>query len=216
MATVVTILVYAGNMAPSNMNLYAPDAIGISDLSTPGGEAGTAEGGHPTVRKKGLPEKYAGRQNMLRFGFKVVAGALLGWVLTRTNARTGILATSTIFLAAQVWAMLVTGPWYLIAFGIFGAGELIGVYSPNYICSASRTNDLRRNMAFATMLMVPAAPAGYLYGAIVDFVKQHQLTAWGMNSVALGFRLSFLTCGLLILSGIVVAVIWLPAKPRPE
>ena len=59
-------------------------------------------------------------------------------------------------------------------------------------------------------------PAGYLFGAIVDFVKQHQLTAWGMNSVALGFRLSFLTCGLLILSGIVVAVIWLPSKPRPE
>ena len=61
-------------------------------------------------------------------------------------------------------------------------------------------------------------PAGYLFGAIVDFVKQHQLTAWGMNSVALGFRLSFLTCGLLILSGIVVAVtvIWLSSKPRPD
>ena len=57
-------------------------------------------------------------------------------------------------------------------------------------------------------------PAGYLFGAIVDFVKQHQLTAWGMNSVALGFRLSFLTCGLLILSGIVVAVTFLTKQPR--
>ena len=146
-----------------------------------------------------------------------MAGALLGWVLTRTNPRTGILATSTIFLLAQVWAMLVTGPWYLVAFGIFGAGELIGVYSPNYICSASRTNDLRRNMAFATMLMVPAAPAGYLYGAIVDFVSQHKLTALGMTPVALGYRLSFLVCGLFILSGIVVAVMLLPKRPgRPE
>ena len=60
----------------------------------------------------------------------------------------------------------------------------------------------------------PAAPAGYLYGAIVDFVKQRELTALGMNSVALGFRLSFLTCGLLILSGIVVAVTLLPKQPR--
>lgn len=234
LATVVTILVYAGNMAPSNMNLFAPDAIGISEIDS--SEEDSPGKGNPASReisgkvekesseesssgkgsslKKKLPEKYAGRQNMLRFGFKVVAGALLGWVLTRTNARTGILATSTIFLAAQVWAMLVTGPWYLIAFGIFGAGELVGVYSPNYIVSASRTNDLRRNMAFATMLMVPAAPAGYLYGAIVDSVKQHELTAWGMNSVALGFRLSFLTCGLLILSGIVVAVLFLPKQPR--
>ena len=190
LATVVTILVYAVNGTPSNMNLYSHEALGDS------------------------PEKYAGLQNMLRFGFKAIAGGILGWMLTRTNPRAGILATATICLASQVWAMLVTGPWYLATFVIFGAGELIGVYSPNYIVSASRTNDLRRNMAFATMLMVPAAPAGYLYGAIVDSVKQHELTALGMNSVALGFRLSFLTCGLLILSGIVVAVIFLPKQPR--
>ncbi len=193
LATVVTILVYAGNMIPSNMTLYSQEALGDA------------------------PEKYAGVQNMLRFGFKVVAGGILGWVLTRTNARTGILATSLIFLAAQVWALLVTGPWYLIAFGIFGAGELVGVYSPNYILSASRKNDLRRNLAFATMLMVPAAPAGYLYGEIVDFVRDNKLTAFGLNPVELGFRASFLACGLLILSGIIVAIVWLPRQPRtPE
>ena len=70
---------------------------------------------------------------MLRFSFKVVAGAVLGWVLTRTNPRVGILATSSIFLVAQIWAMCVTGPWYLVAFGLHGAGELVGVYAPNYI-----------------------------------------------------------------------------------
>ena len=192
LATVVTILVYSGNMIPSNMNLYSPEVLGDS------------------------PEKYAGLQNMLRFGFKVVAGGVLGWVLTRTNPRTGILATSTIFLASQVWATLVTGPWYLVAFGIFGAGELIGVYSPNYVVSASRTSDLRRNMAFATMLMVPAAPAGYLYGAIVDSVRSRELTAFGLSPESLGFRLSFLASGLLIVSGIVVAVTLLPRQPRPE
>ena len=52
--------------------------------------------------------------------------------------------------------------------------------------------------------------------AIVDSVKQHEWTALGMNSVALGFRLSFLTCGLLILSGTVVAVTLLPKQPRSE
>jgi hypothetical protein len=192
LATLVAILVYAGNVIPSNMNLYSAEALGD------------------------LPENFAGPQNMLRFGFKVVAGTVLGWVLTRTNPRVGILATAAIFLTAQVWAMIVTGTWYLVAFGLHGAGELVGVYAPNYIVSASRRDQLRRNMAFVTMLMVPAAPAGYLYGAIVDGVKQAGWTAWGMNSATLGFRLSFLTCALFILSGIVLAITMLPAKPRPE
>jgi len=190
-ATLVTVLVYAGNVIPSNMNLYSSEVLGD------------------------IPEKYAGVQNMLRFGFKVFAGVVLGWVLTRTNPKVGILATSSIFLVALIWAMLVTGPWYLVAFGIHGAGELVGVYAPNYIVSASRSDQLRRNMAFVTMLMVPAAPAGYLYGAIVDAVKQSGWTAFGMNSTSLGFRLSFLVCELLILSGIILAIRMLPARPRP-
>jgi MFS family permease len=188
-ATCVTVLVYAGNVIPSNMNLYSQVALGD------------------------IPEKFAGQQNMLRFGFKVIAGALLGWVLTRTNPRVGILATSTIFLLAQIWAMFVTGPLYLLAFGIHGAGELIGVYAPNYIVSASRSDQLRRNMAFVTMLMVPAAPAGYLYGAIVDQFRKAGWTAFGLTSEALGFRVSFLTCALFILCGIVLAVTMLPARP---
>ncbi len=191
LATLVTILVYSGNVIPSNMNLYSWEALGD------------------------LPEKYAGVQNMLRFSFKVVAGVVLGWVLTRTNPRAGILATSSIYLAAQLWAIFVTGPWYLVAFGIHGAGELVGVYAPNYIVSASRPDQLRRNMAFVTMLMVPAAPAGYLYGAIVDGVKRAGWTTSDMNSASLGFRLSFLVCGLLILSGILLAITLLPARPRP-
>ncbi|MCA9116662.1 MAG: hypothetical protein KDA79_16390, partial [Planctomycetaceae bacterium] len=191
LATVVTILVYMGNMIPSNMNLYSPEVLGDS------------------------PERYAGTQNALRFSFKVVAGFLLGWMLTRTSPRAGVLATSAIFLAAQLWAMFATGTWYLLAFGLYGAGELVGVYAPNYILSASRPQDLRRNMAFMTMLMVPAAPAGYLYGVIVDVVRRKQLTWAGMNSDVLGFRLSFLVCALLILSGIILALVALPKKPRP-
>ena len=187
----VTILVYMGNMIPSNMNLYSPEVLGDS------------------------PERYAGTQNALRFSFKVVAGFLLGWMLTRTSPRAGVLATSAIFLAAQLWAMFATGTWYLLAFGLYGAGELVGVYAPNYILSASRPQDLRRNMAFMTMLMVPAAPAGYLYGVIVDVVRRKQLTWAGMNSDVLGFRLSFLVCALLILSGIILALVALPKKPRP-
>jgi len=191
-ATLVTILIYCGNVIPSNMNLYAREALGDD------------------------PAKFAGVQNMLRFGFKVVAGLLLGWLLTRTHPKGGILATGTIFLLGQIWAIFATGPWYLLASGLHGAGELVGVYAPNYIVSASPKNDLRRNMAFVTMLMVPAAPAGYLYGAIVDRVKQQGWTIWGMTSATLGFRISFAVCATFILAGILLALIALPRRPRPQ
>ncbi|MDA0658026.1 MAG: hypothetical protein O2931_04880 [Planctomycetota bacterium] len=193
-ATVVTVLVYAGNMIPSNMNLYSEYVLGD------------------------IPEKFAGLQNTIRFSFKVTAGLFLGWLLTRTNPRAGILVTSGIFLFSQIWAMLVTGPWYLLAFGIYGAGELVGVYAPNYILSASKPTEVRRNMAFMTMLMAPAAPAGYLYGAIVDFVKECEQQIHGLSSTelsTLGFRLSFLVCAGLIGSGLFVAWRWLPSRPTP-
>lgn len=189
--TVVTILLYTSGGVPTNMNLYSENVLG------------------------NLPERYAGVQNMLRFSFKMVTGLVLGWLLARTNPRTGLVATAALLVASQVWAIVVTGPLYLIAFGLFGAGELVGVYAPNYIVSASRKDDVRRNMAYATLLMVPAAPAGYLYGAIVDFVKSKQWTAFGLNSAALGFRLSFVVCGLLILCGIVIAAVLLPRRPQP-
>lgn len=191
LVTLVIILVWAGNGIASNMNLYSEDVL------------------------KNAPAKYSSVQNMLRFSFKMVAGLALGWMLTRTSPRAGVLVTATIYLSAQLWALFVTGPWYLLAFGIYGAGELVGAYAPNYIVSASRGNELRRNMAFMTLLMVPAAPMGYLFGAIVDSVKAAEWTALGMNSTTLGFRLSFLACALLILCGIVLAVTMLPAKPRP-
>jgi len=189
LATVVTVLVYSGNMIPSNMNLYSEEVLERS------------------------PAEYAGLQNTLRFGFKMIAGALLGWMLTRTSPRAGLLATSLIFLAAQVWAIFATGTWYLVAFGIYGAGELVGVYSPNYIMSASRPTEMRRNMAFVTLLMVPAAPMGYLFGSIVDHVTELKWTVDGMTSEALGFRISFTLCAAMLLAGILLTVTMLPRKP---
>lgn len=189
-ATLVTILIYCGNMIPSNMNLYTREVLSEA------------------------PERFAGIQNTLRFLFKMFAGFGLGWLLTRTCPRAGIVATGSLFLLAQVWAMLATGRAYLVAFGIFGAGELIGVYAPNYFVSASNHADLRRNMAFMTMLMLPAAPAGYLYGRIVEDMKTAQWTLWGMNSATLGFRTSFLVCATFIFSGIVLALARLPRSPH--
>lgn len=220
-ATVVTILVYCGNMMPSNMNLYSAEVLqeptASDNAETSAAPSATKD--EPAAAKKasGLPTKYVAMQNTLKFSFKTVAGLLLGWLLTRTNPRAGILATSTVFLLAALWAMTATGPWYLLAFGIYGAGELVGVYAPNYIVTASHPHELRKNTAFMTLLMVPTAPAGVLYATIVAESKARGWTWQGMNPATFGFRLSFLVAGGLIVSGILLTLILLPKDPRePE
>lgn len=187
LATVVTVLLYSGNTIPSNMNLYTSEVLGE------------------------LPEKFAGYQNTLRFSFKVVAGFLLGWLLTKSNPKAGIMLTGCLFIAAQLWAIFATGTMYLIAFGLYGAGELVGVYAPNYILSVSRPSQVRRNMAFVTMLMAPAAPTGYLFGAISDSIRERDITMFNVaNSKAFGFRVSFAACAAMMLLGLVLAAVLLP------
>jgi MFS family permease len=179
-ATAVTILLYVGNTITANMNLYTEYVLSEN------------------------PESYVGYQNALRFFCKGIAGLSLGWLLTRSNPRVGILVTGMLFVASQLWALFVPGICYLFAFGIFGAGELVGVYAPNYILAASSPRHLRKNMAFVTMMMAPAAPAGYLFGAIA--------TNSALDPAA-GFRLSFLVCTGILVAGLVLAVVLLPKRP---
>lgn len=182
-AAAVTILVYTGNTIASNLNLYTSEVL------------------------EARPEQYAGLQNALRFGFKTAAGVLLGWMLTKTSPKQGIVTTAAIYVAALGWAMLASGKLYLVAFGLYGAGELVGVYAPNYILSASAPSDIRRNMAIVTMMMAPAAPAGALFGAISD----HYGRIYG---AATGYRVSFAVCAAVVTAGILVALVALPARPR--
>lgn len=182
-ATVVTILLYIGNTITANMNLQTENLLSEA------------------------AENYVGYQNALRFFCKGIAGLLLGWLLTRSNPRTGILITGLLFVASQLWAIFVPGIAYLFAFGIYGAGELVGVYAPNYILSASAPERLRQNMAYVTMMMAPAAPAGYIFGAIAS----------GTTDPAAGFRHSFILCAAILIIGLGLAVAVLPKWPaKPE
>ena len=183
MAAVVTILLYTENAIASNLNLYSQQVLDIA------------------------PAEVAGLQNSLRFGCKAVAGLFLGWLLTRSNPKLGMLVTATIFLSALVWAMFANGSWYSGAFLLYGAGELIGVYAPNYILSASAPSDIRRNMALVTLLMVIAAPEGAVFGAIAN-----HLGAW--YGPAAGFKASFAVCAAVMVVGISLAIFRLPARPR--
>jgi fucose permease len=144
------------------------------------------------------PQQYAGFQFALRFTFKVVAGLFLGWLLTRTYPRAGLLATTSLSLCGLLWGLLVPGKWFLVSFGLLGAGELYGVYFPNYLVSCSRLADVRRNLAYANLLALPVAMAPVIFGIISDNY---------------GLRSSIALAALLLVGTIFVVQIALPRRP---
>ncbi|MEX0725484.1 MAG: hypothetical protein WD065_04395, partial [Planctomycetaceae bacterium] len=72
----------------------------------------------------------------------------------------------------------------------------------------------RRNMAFMTMLMVPAAPTVYIFGEIAQSLNEKNITGWGMNSAEFGFVMSFAVCAAMMTLGLLIAVFFLPAQPE--
>src|SRR5262249_34351292 len=153
-------------------------------------------------------DQYVGYQLALRFSFKVMSGLFVGWLLTRTHPKASMLATASFGLSGIVWALLVPGEWFLLGFGLLGAGELFGVYLTNYIMCCSTKIQTRRNVGFASLLLVPAAPAGWLFGSISDFFGAHY-------SRAVGYQLSF-ALALVFLGSALALTRLLPAWPRPQ
>ncbi len=145
------------------------------------------------------PQRYAGYQLALRFSFKIVAGLLLGWLLTRTYPRAGLTATMSFSLVGLFWAFLVPGKWYLVAFGLLGAGELYHVYNQNYIVSASATASIRRNLAYANLLALPASFAPLIFGAISD---------------CFGLRQSIVVAAVLLTCSLLFVQLVLPRRPN--
>ena len=89
-----------------------------------------------------------------------------------------------------------------------GAGELFGVYYPNYILGCSPKAMVRRNLAFANLLSGGGAGlAPVLYGAISDGL--------GKTDKAFGYSMSFVASLVVLVGTIVLVLTKLPARPRP-
>lgn len=150
-ATIAYVLVYSGHEVMQNMSLYG---------------------------KEMLRQDYAGYQMTLRFGFKIFAGFALGWLLIKTNPKALLIATASLTFISVAWALAVPGMWYLISFGILGAGELFGVYYLNYILGCSPPENMRRNIGFASMATMLVGFAPIIYGTISDgFGRQGKVLA---------------------------------------
>lgn len=176
-AVVAYILIYSGQSVITSVTLFTEEATGRTASSL------------------------VGYQQLLRFGGKVLAGLLLAQLLIRTHPKGGLLTTGLLCLAGPLWALCVPGMGFMVSFAILGAGELMGVYFPNYILSLSRPEHMRRNMIYCALITLPVGFAPMLYGAISD-----------MSSL----RVSFVASALISLSAIGIAALLLPRFPRPQ
>ena len=170
------LLVFCGNMVQINMSLFTREAVGRA------------------------AEDLAGYQLALRFSFKMLAGFLLGWVLARTNPKVPLLVTIGLQIAGVLWVLLVPGYWFLLAFGINGAGELFGVYYINYPLACSRQRDVRRNLSALTLVSSLVGFAPLAYGWISDHY---------------GLRTSFWAALVLLFFTTALVILKLPSQPKP-
>jgi MFS family permease len=168
------LLTYSGTMIMNNLALYARETIGEP------------------------PEKFAGLQLALRFGFKCLAGFALGWLVTRVHAKASLLATTATCLAGVCWGLIVPGKWYLLSFGLLGAGELFYVYYLNYIVGCSAPERIRENTAYTNLI-----------GATVGFIP----LLFGVVSDRYGLRSSFGVAIAILAAAILIVGLWLPRQP---
>jgi hypothetical protein len=139
------LLTYGGTMIMPNLSLYAQEAIGEK------------------------PERYAGLQLALRFGFKSLSGFALGWLVARAHAKVSLLVTTAFGMGGVCWALVVPGKWYLLSFGFIGAGELFYVYYLNYIVGCSPPGRIRENTAYTNLFAgLALGPVPLVYGAVAD------------------------------------------------
>jgi hypothetical protein len=176
-AMMAYLLVGAGGTVVSIMGLYTPEVMNSSSADL------------------------AGYQTAIRFAFKMSAGLLLGWLVARTNPKMGTILTAAFYLMGVLWVLTVPNGWFMICFGFMGAGDLHGVYFPNYIMTASVPDKVRYNVAFLQFMGLPICAAPTILGAISD---------------SLGRRASFLAAAAMLIAALAVIVIGLPSRPQPR
>jgi predicted MFS family arabinose efflux permease len=175
---VAYVLVYSGgNAIFNNVSLHAKEVLGEVSPDT------------------------VGIQQFLRFGFKAVAGGLLGWLLAKTHPKATLLATTAILLAGLAWALTASGWCYLLSTGLLGAGELFGAYFPNYITSASAKPHVRANIAYLNLLGALVGFASLIFGQISD--RWGRVASFYAAAGVLGFAM-------------LLIVFALPARPLPN
>ena len=121
----------------------------------------------------GDPKDYSGWVMALRFGFKAVAGYALGVIALRYGLRSPLFVCMVLLGTSIIWGWAVPGYFYLLAFGLMGAGELGGAYFPNYIVGISSPALSTMNMSILMMTSCASFFAPTTHGALADHFGFH-------------------------------------------
>jgi MFS family permease len=164
-----------GMEAISNLSLYTREAVGRD------------------------PKELPGIVMALRFGFKCVAGYILGWLAQAFGVRAPMIAVLLSLLLAMAWIWVVPGYPFLFAFALLGAAELGGIYFPGYVLAVSPPETSARNLSLLTLASGVASLAPALHGALTDHF---------------GFKASFGFGGLVAAAALLLTLALPPRAPN--
>jgi MFS family permease len=137
------------------------------------------------------PKELSGLIMALRFGFKSLAGYFLGVITLRWGIRAPLTTTIALAGGAGLWGWMAPGYFYLLSFGLMGAGELGGAYFPNYSVAVSSAERGARNLALLTLATPVASLSAVLHGALTDLYGFSASFVFGITTALLALWLVF-------------------------
>lgn len=150
------VLWYSVLMAMPNLSLYTKHAIGRA------------------------PEEFSGLIMAIRFGGKSLGGFALGILALRRGIRAPVVGTVLLVGLGILWAWVVPGYGFLIAFALLGAGELGGAYFPNYVVTISSPEEGARNLSILMLASPIAGLAPVIYGSLTEIFGYSASFAFGI------------------------------------
>ena len=113
-------------------------------------------------------------------------GALKAWVVRRAKRGLALLA---LLAAGILWAWVVPGYPYLLAFGFMGAGELGGAYMPNFGAVISPVAAGPSNLTLLNLSAPASSFAPASHGALADYFGFPASFIFGLLTAAISIWL---------------------------
>lgn len=126
------------------------------------------------------PAELSGLIMAIRFAGKCLGGFVLGALALRRGIRAPVVGTVLLVGMGILWAWMLPGYAFLIAFALIGAGELGGAYFPNYVVTVSSPETSARNLSILTLASPIASLAPIIYGDLTQHFGYPASFAFGI------------------------------------
>jgi MFS family permease len=153
---VAFVLWYGTLMAMPNLSLFTKQALGRD------------------------PAEFSGLIMAIRFAGKSLGGFVLGALTLRRGVRSPVAGSVLLVGLGILWAWIVPGYGFLIAFAMLGAGELGGAYFQNYVVAVSPPEASARDLSILNLASLPASLAPIIYGWLTELYGYSASFAFGI------------------------------------